>query len=50
LLKREQVDWELDEADQLRRVIRAAIITGQSTNNRGEQDETPSAGELSQSG
>jgi four helix bundle protein len=36
-LKQEQVKWELDEAEQLRRMIRAAIITAQSSDNRGPE-------------
>jgi len=34
-VKPEHVKWELDEAEQLRKMIRAAIITAQSSENRG---------------
>jgi four helix bundle protein len=36
LVKPEHVKWELDEAEQLRRMIRAAIITAQSSDDRGD--------------
>jgi len=29
------VKWELDETEQIRKMIRAAIITAQSSTNRG---------------
>jgi four helix bundle protein len=38
LASTEDVAWELDEADQLRRMIRAAIITAQSSPDRGAGD------------
>jgi four helix bundle protein len=39
LVTHDQVAWELDEAEQLRKMIRAAIITGQASDDRGEGDQ-----------
>jgi four helix bundle protein len=39
LIKRDHVSWELDEADQLRRMIRAAIMTAESSDDRGELED-----------
>jgi four helix bundle protein len=36
LVKPEHVKWELAEAEQLRKMIRAAIITAQSSDARGD--------------